>query len=367
MELTIHRGVLLQGIHTVQRAVSTRTTIPVLANILLEAKQDTLKLFATDLEIGIECSIPANIKEKGLTTVPAKLFSELISNFSEEEIYLKTDDEKNLLLINCGGGNYRLNILPADDYPSLPEIKKGVSLKFPSDILKNTIKSVAFAAAPPTEARVALTGVLFEVKGTTLKMVATNAHRLSLKSTNIEKTKNDISRILPTKTLQEVSRLIKDDEEVDITLTENQVKFTTQSVIIYSRCIEGQFPPYEQVIPSSYKRKWKVPTSLVLQATKRISALAKEDTNVVRYKAKGNKLSIETLTQDVGFGVETIDIEQEGEDIEIAFNAEYLLDFLSRADSERLIFELNTETTAVLIKPENEDNYFYIIMPIKTT
>lgn len=365
MELVISRKTLLQGMQTVQRAVATRTTLPILSNILMEAGAGILKLFATDLEIGIECEVNAEVKENGIVTVPAKLLYELVNNFSSEEIYLKTDSEKNLLAISCGEGNYRLNTLTAEEYPSLPEVKKGTNLKFSSSLLKDMIKSTTFAAAPPSEARVVLTGIFFEVKEDTLTMVATNAHRLVVKIAKIKKVKEEVSKILPTKALQELSRLIQDEEEVDILISEKQVKFTLKNALIYSRCIEGQFPPYQQVIPSSHKITWEVKSADILSSTRRVSAIAKEDTNVVRLKTLDNKLSIEALTQDVGFGQETVNIEKKGEDIEIAFNAEYLLDFLQKAESEVLVFELNAPETATVIRPPDEENYFYVIMPIK--
>ncbi|MBT9174917.1 MAG: DNA polymerase III subunit beta [candidate division WS2 bacterium] len=366
MELVISRKILLSGMQTVQRAVAARTTLPILSNILMEARDGILKLFATDLEIRIECEVPAEVKENGIITVPAKLLQELVNNFSSEEMYLKTDEEKQILSISCGEGNYRLNTLTAEEYPSLPEVKKGINLKFSSSLLKDMIKSTIFAAAPSTESRVVLTGVFFEVKEDKLTLVATNAHRLVVKIGEIKKVKEGISKILPTKALQEVSRLIQDEEEVDILISEKQVKFTLKNSLIYSRCIEGQFPPYQQVIPSSIpKITWKVKSADILSSTKRVSSIAKEDTNVVRLRTIDNKLSIEALTQDVGFGQETVNIEKKGEDIEIAFNAEYLLDFLQKAESEILVFELNAPETATVIKPQDEENYFYVIMPIK--
>ena len=366
MQFIIDKKILQEGISITQRAISPRVALPILNNILIDTKKDNIRLASTDLEISIEYNIPTKIKKVGAITVPSKLFSEIINNLPEKDVKIELEEMKNIIRIECGKGIYRLNVLSAEEFPLLPDVKEGIKFSLRQKIIKNLIRSVIFAVAPSIESRVVLTGVLFTIEDGKIKMIATNAHRLVLNQKTTEDINVNFSVIVPGKTLQELARIIeKDDEDLEILISENQIRFKTEKASLYSRLIDGQFPAYQQVIPTEHQKRWAVPTQELVKSVKGASSIALEDTGVIMIKVENNQLEISAVTQDIGEAKETFEIKQEGEDMGISFNVEYFLDFLTHVESKEIIFELIDELSAALLYPSDNKDYLYVIMPIR--
>ena len=287
MKVVLTRGDLLRGVTTVQSAVASKNTMPILANVLLEAKDKRLEFVATDLDMGIRCSVPAEIVEKGNITINAKKLSDIVRELPEATVELEIDDSHKMILV-CQKSNFKVHGLPKDDFPILPEVKKDKVFKIKGSLLQEMTRKTIFAVSTD-ETRYVLNGVFFQVEGGKLRMVATDGHRLAFIQKKLEGKNDDkASVIIPTKTLNELSKVIsdlgkgKEDELiVEIYVTDNQIKFVIEGVEIVSRLIEGQFPNYEQVIPKESDKKIEASVSELSSATRRVAILTSEKSNSI--------------------------------------------------------------------------------------
>src|SRR5581483_1851163 len=286
MKVVLTRADLLKGISTVQSAVAAKNTMPILANVLLEARDKKLEFVATDLDMGIRCSVQAEVVEKGSITINAKKLSDIVRELPEASVDLEIDDSHKMILV-CQKSNFKIHGLPKDDFPILPEVKKDKVFKVKGSLLQEMIRKTIFAVSTD-ETRYVLNGVFFQIEGGKVRMVATDGHRLAFIQKKLEG-KNDekCNVIIPTKTLNELTKVVSDlskgkEEEdviVEITATENQIKFAAGGVEIISRLIEGQFPNYEQVIPKESDKKVEASTSELASATRRVAILTSEKSN----------------------------------------------------------------------------------------
>jgi DNA polymerase-3 subunit beta len=371
MKVVLTRGDLLKGITTVQSAVASKNTMPILANVLLEARDKKLEFVATDLDMGIRCSVQAEIVEKGNITINAKKLSDIVRELPEAQVELEIDDSHKMILV-CKKSNFKIHGLPKDDFPILPEVKKDKVFKIKGSLLQEMIQKTIFAVSSD-ETRYVLNGVFFQVEGSKLRMVATDGHRLAFIEKKIEnKTDNKASVIIPTKTLHElvkaVSELGRGKEEdlmVEVIATDNQIKFVIEDVEIISRLIEGQFPNYEQVIPKESDKKIEASVSNLAAATRRVKILTSEKSNSIRYQAKDNKLTISSKTPDMGEAKEEIDVEYKGEEISIAYNAQYVLDVLKNVGTEAVNIELTQPLSPGILRPKGDADYLCVIMPMR--
>lgn len=379
MKIILPRNGLLRGIQTVQNAVATKNTIPILANVLLEAREKKLELVATDLDLGIRCSVPAEVVDKGSLTVNARKLSDICRELPDANVDLETDENNRLILI-CEKSQFKMNGLPKDDFPILPEVKKEKVLKLEASLLSEMVRKTLYAVSTD-ETRYVLNGVLFVVEGGKLRMVATDGHRLALAERKIDgKVEGKVMAILPTKSLNEFSKIIpegsktrekegKEKKEegpcVEIAVTENQAKFTVGDVEIVTRLIEGQFPNYEQVIPKETDKVLEADTSLLAAATRRVSLLASEKSNSVRYKITQGKLTIQANAPDVGEAREDLDVSYSGAEIQIAFNARYLQDALKNLGTDKVQIELTQPLNPVVLRPKGDKNHLCVVMPMR--
>ena len=268
MKVVLNRSDFLRGINTVQSAVAAKNTMPILANVLLEAKEKKLEFVATDLDMGIRCSVPAEVVEKGSITINAKKLSDIVRELPEASVDLEIDENHKMILV-CQKSNFKIHGLPKDDFPILPEVKKDKLFKVKGSLIQEMIRKTIFAVSTD-ETRYVLNGVFFQAEAGKLRMVATDGHRLAFIQKKVEgKNEDKCSVIIPTKTLNELSKAVseigKDKEEevvVEIMATDNQIKFVVDGVEIISRLIEGQFPNYEQVIPKESDKKVEASTSV---------------------------------------------------------------------------------------------------------
>jgi DNA polymerase III subunit beta len=371
MKVVLTRAELLKGILTVQSAVATKNTMPILANVLLEAREKKLEFVATDLDMGIRCSVSAEIVEKGSITINAKKLSDIVRELPEASVDLEIDENHKMILV-CQKSNFKIHGLPKDDFPILPEVKRDKLFKIKSAVLQEMIRKTLFAVSTD-ETRYVLNGVLFQVEGEKLKMVATDGHRLSFIQKKIEnKSNNQCNVIIPTKALNELSKVITDvakgkeeDGVVEIASTENQIKFIIEGVEIVSRLIEGQFPNYEQVIPKDSDKKIEASTANLAAATRRVSILTSEKSNSIHYQAKDSKLIITAKTPDMGEAREEMDLNYKGEEILIAYNAKYMLDVLKNVGTETISLELSQPLSPGVIRPKGDPDYLCVIMPMR--
>ncbi|MGM0369444.1 MAG: DNA polymerase III subunit beta [Bacillota bacterium] len=367
MKVKIKQEKLYQGIQTAGKAVSSKTTLPILSGILLEAQNNKIKLVGTDLEIGIECFVDAEVETEGSIVLPAKYLTSIVRELPSEEIILTTEDSNNTAQIKCSNSQFNIHGSPSDEFPLLPEVDSGVKFSIGQAKLKEIINQIEFAVSDD-ESKPFLNGGLILVNKETIKLVATDTYRLAYREEEIANTELELDEIIiPSKTLSELSKLLNDtDEEVAISITENQALFKFSGISIVSRLIEGQFPNYKQVIPDQNKTTAVVDKDKLLSATKRASLLAKQDSNIIKINLKSNKLVITANTPEVGQAYEEVAIELQGEETEIAFNAKYLIDCLKVISDEEVNLELSGSLSPGVIKTKNEHEYIYVIMPVRS-
>ncbi len=375
MKVVLTRADLLKGISTVQSAVAAKNTMPILANVLLEARDKKLEFVATDLDMGIRCSVPAEVVEKGSITINAKKLSDIVRELPDASVDLEIDDSHKMILV-CQKSNFKVHGLPKDDFPILPEVKKDKVFKVKGSLLQEMIRKTIFAVSTD-ETRYVLNGVFFQVEGGKLRMVATDGHRLAFISKKLEdKTDEKASVIIPTKTLNELSKVISDMDKgekgkedegvvVEVVTTDNQIKFIIEGVEIISRLIEGQFPNYEQVIPKESDKKVEASTSELASATRRVAILTSEKSNSIRYQVKSGKISISSKTPDMGEAKEEIDVTYKGEEISIAYNAKYVLDVLKNVGTDTVNIELTQALSPGVLRPKGDADYLCVIMPMR--
>jgi DNA polymerase-3 subunit beta len=385
MKIICSQESLLRGIQTVQKGISSRIGLPIYNGILFEANEDNkVHLFATDLEIGIDCYIPAQVITAGSTVIPNRIISELIKKFPEGNIEIECLDD-NITTIRENSSNYKILGFSAEEFSNFPEIKIKTKTKINQKLLKETIQQVIFATSRD-ENRNFLSGALFKIIDNKIEVVTTDSHRLSLKNikpTNIENPSMEgVEVIIPYRALLELSKLLSDNEEVftEVRIGEKQIIFILfpdgqkNSIRIYSRLIEGQFPDYKQIVPNSFKTEIKVNTEDFKDKMERISLFVKEDLNTVKIEIVNKEdnqedgrceIILKAESPSTGEASEKISCFKKGEDITITFNTDYILDVLKIIKTENTIIKMNDPLNPVIITPEEDKDYTYILMPVR--
>ncbi|WP_018249402.1 DNA polymerase III subunit beta [Orenia marismortui] len=367
MRIEINQKEFYEGIQTVSKAVSSKTTLPILSGILLKTEEDKLKVVGTDLEIGIECFIEAHIIKGGSIVLPAKYLTSIVRELPNEKIILTTEASNNTAQIKCDQAQFNIHGSPADEFPILPEIESGVRFTIKQNKFKEIIDQTKFAISKD-ESKPFLTGGLLIIEEGNIKLVSTDTYRLAYREDQINE--KDISAekvIIPNKTLNEIAKLLDNSEDlIEIIITENQILFKFSGVSIVSRLIEGQFPNYKQVIPNKNNTKVVVDKNELLSAAKRASLLAKKDSNIIKINLEKDKLIITSNAPEIGQAYEEVSISLVGQETEIAFNAIYLMDCLKVIDSEEVVLELLGSLSPGVIKSKSEDEYIYVIMPVRS-
>jgi DNA polymerase-3 subunit beta len=361
MKIKISKENLLTGIQTVHNIVSNKTTLPILSNILLETKDNKLKLNATDLDIGISCEVPVDIVGEGGITIPAKRFSDIVKELPQGEITINAK-KNNQVDIEGQACRFKLNGLPKDEFPKFPEFKDKEVFQIDQELLKEMFQLTAFAVSHE-ESRYVLNGVLMEINDNHIKIVATDGRRLAkiqkeLKST----TKKEISVILPIKAVQEIMRNLTDDGDVSFVVGANQVLFDIDSVLIATRVIEGDFPNYNQVIPKETTCKIKVLTKDLLSAIRRANLLSTPDFQAIKFEVFKDKLVISKQTPDIGESREEVPIEYSGEELVVGFNPQYLIDYLKNLNEKHSFMELLGVDKPAIFRMEE---YLYLALPMR--
>ncbi len=364
MKVICARKDLYEGVQTAGRAVSPRTSLPILGHLLMTAEEDKLRIAATDLEIGMECIVEANIQEQGSLTVPAKVLTEFLAALPETDVTISVDDS-NTVEVCCGTSTFSILGLPAEEFPMLPEVRAEVSFTIENDVLRDSIKNTAFAISQD-ESRAILTGILIQVTENGLKLVSTDTHRLCVQDAPLVESLGTVNAIVPGRAMNEIIHVIPGGAgTIDVKIAPNQIMFSVGSTTLISRLIEGQFPNYEKVIPKEHNRKLTVPTAQFMQSVKRIAIVARENANRAILSTENGTLILTAESGNVGRAHEEVEVIKDGEDVRIAFNSKYLLDVLSVIETEAIEVELSGEVSPAVIRPQGKDDYTYVLMPMQ--
>lgn len=369
MKLSCLQENLTHGLSTVSRVVSTTGSLPVLSNVLLKTEDNRLKLQATDLETGITTWVGAKIEEEGEITVPAKIFARLVANLPAGEINLTT--EKMLLYLKSPEVESELNGLSAEEFPNLPEFDESKAFTLEGD-LRQAIEQVVFAAAAD-EGRPILTGILFSGEGKVLTLAGVDGFRLSEKKLALNKEIPSLSVVVPARTLRELSLILGHSEGAPLIyqpVEGNQIMFKVGDVIFSSRLLEGEFPHYQEIIPSDSATKITILRDEFLKGVQLASLFAQGSANIVRLEINPGENSVTACanTQEVGSNRVRIAAEVEGEETKIAFNAKYLTDCLQALDAEKVTFEMTESLKPGIIRPEGTEgpqDYLHVVMPVR--
>jgi DNA polymerase-3 subunit beta len=365
MKITFLSNNLQNKISFLNHAVSTRGQLPILSNFLLEAKNGKLFISATDLEIGISSSLPVNIEKEGKITIPAKNFSDLLSNLENQKITLTLEGET----LNLTGEKVKASFqtMPADDFPKLYEEKGEEVINIKKSEIEEYFLRVVFSAAIDSS-RPALSGVLIDKDKEGTLLVATDGYRLSLQK-NVFKAKEGLNKalVVPARVIKELLSIKEDDENVKFFVSEknNQILFTQGETSLVGRLIEAEYPNYEKIIPTDFNTKTEVSREALQNAIKICSVFARETANIIKFSIDKNKIIVSANSPSVGEDTVEIEAKTIGEENEIAFNAKYLLDVLSAVTEESLVFEMTGPLNPGVFKIKGNDSFLHLIMPIR--
>lgn len=367
MNLTISKEQIINGLQSVQNVVGSRTTLPILSNVLLRAENDRLELTATDLDVTIVCSVEAKVKKPGASTVPVKRLFGIVRELSNNEVDLDVD-EKNTCAVRSGPSFYRINGLSADEFPPLPKFKEDKKVTLNQETLKAMMKKTSFAISND-ESRYVLNGIFISLKDHKMTMVATDGRRLALADEEAdidEKSQGEF--IVPSKTINELNRLLQDKGQVELRFTENQASFTLKdekggSILIITKLIEGNYPNYRQVIPAETKERVPLQREEFLHALRRAEIMTSEKSNSVKLSFGKNKLEITANSPEVGEAKESLAVNYKGPDIAIAFNPRYMIEPLSALANDEVFLELIDELSPGVLKINGP--FLYVVMPMR--
>ena len=361
MKMKILKNDLIKNIQNVQNVISSRTNLPILANILIEAKDNKVKLTSTDLDIGITSTFTSEVEEEGAITVPAKRFNDIVKELPDEDTLINTT-KNNSTTIKCGKCFFKILGLPKEDFPKLPSFNEAPDIVMEQSVLRKMLSMTHFSMSHD-ETRYVLNGALFMFKDKQFIIVATDGKRLSLIKRDVEKEMLNKSIIVPSKTIYELNRALKDEGEVKITFSENQVRFNLGNVAIVSRLIEGEYPNYEQVVPKETKEKVRIQREPFLLGVRRAALLTTQDSQSIKMDILKNKAIISKSNPNIGEAKEEIETTYKGPEIAVGFNPNYLTDVLKVIPKDELEIEiLGSDKPAVI---RIEDWYTYLVLPMQ--
>ena len=372
MKLTITQAQLAYGLGIVSRAVSPRSTLPVLNNILIATDNGRLRLSATNLELGITCWIGANIEEEGSITIPARIFFDLVNTLPADKVNLSLNTRTQTLNIHCGTSNFDIKGIDAQEFPPMPspDLSSGVELNIAD--FKEMIHQVSFAASSE-ESRPVLQGVLMEINNNKLSLAATDGFRISVRTAELSAPQdNPVKVIIPARSLSELARIATDGNETVTMIVppdRGQAIFHMKNAELVTQLIEGNFPDYRAIIPRSFKTRTVISTNEFLKACRQAEIIAREGNNVIRLNfqpqdgAPGT-VEFSTQSEEMGSGEIVVDANIEGPELLIAFNVRYLSEVLEVIGTPNTILETNANNTPGLLSPVGNDNFRHVIMPM---
>src|SRR5262245_1163138 len=367
MELVVRKTDLLRELQLFQGIVERKNTIPILANVLMEAKDDEVRFLATDLEVGLRSKCTASVSKSGALTLPAKKFYEIIKALPETDIRIAED--KGGVKVAAERFDSRMQTLPREDFPTLPESGGAQGATLSSSALKEMVAKTQFAITGE-DTRYFLNGALFVLRPDEMSLVATDGHRLALVSVPREGAADadEVKAILPKKTLGELARLLQEGaSDIRYERGENHLFFHVGDRLLISRMIDGQFPAYERVIPKNNDKRIEFERDRVTNAVKRVALLSNERSRAVKFQIDKGKVDVTSSSPYLGEAKETLPVEYAGAPMQICFNAQYVLDFLSAVSTDLVSLELKDEMSQAVMKPVAAEGYeyTYVIMPMR--
>jgi DNA polymerase III subunit beta len=368
MKLTITREQLQEGLVAVAASVPAKTTLPILSNILLEATKDGIRLSGTDLDIAVSTTVSASVDQEGAITLPARKLVEIVRELPSAAIRLTASGEQRVT-IECGRSKFRLLGLPREEFPAFPTVKFDGSWRTSSKDLQKLIAHVAFAASTE-ESRPILNGVLWELRPERMRMVATNGHRLARMDVPTPPSGNTAQAdlIVPPKALEQIRRLFRADEEVEIAKSENHLGFRSPTTQIFTRLIEGPYPNYEQVIPRENDKSATADKAAFASALRRMSIVASDQTHRIRMAFANGSCKLSVQTPDLGEAQEEITVSYDGDPLEIGFNASYLLEILKYIPTDEVRLTFKAPERAATCEPvgwNDPSSYLTLVMPLR--
>ena len=369
MELVVRKNDLLRELQLFQGIVERKNTIPILANVLMEAKGNEVRFLATDLEVGLRSRCDAAVAKGGSLTLPAKKLYEIVKALPETDIRIA--EEKGGVKVAAEHFDSRMQTLPREDFPTLPEASTAPTATLPRSALREMVSKTQFAITGE-DTRYFLNGALFVLRPDSMSLVATDGHRLALvtvpRDPKASKDADEIKAILPKKTLGELARLLSEgDEDIKYERGENHLFFEVGGRLLISRMIDGQFPAYERVIPKNNDKRIDFERDRLTNAVKRVALLSNERSRAVKFQIDRNKVDVTSSSPEVGEAHETLDVDYSGAALQICFNAQYVLDFLSAVTSDVVSLDLKDEVSQAVLKPVGAEgyDYTYVIMPMR--
>jgi DNA polymerase-3 subunit beta len=360
MEITVRKSDLVKELSLVQGIVERKNSIPILSNVLAEARAGEVRIAATDLDVSLRCGCAADVKTEGSITLGAKKLYEIVRSLPDSDVRIKVLADS-WATIDCERVSFKMAGLPREDFPTLPEGKPSKGVEIPAEVLRDLISRTAFAITAE-DARYYLAGALLLLDKDGASMVATDGHRLSY-----AQRKKPQRVLVPRKAIQELARLLETEDSATFQQVENHLVFGVGARTLSSKMIEGQFPAFEKVIALAGDKKVELQTSGLATAIRRVSLLSSERSRAVRLTLGDGKLDLSASSPDLGEAKESLTAEYKGAGVEIGFNAQYVLDFLAAAGTDSVSLELKDHESQGLFRPQGESatDYRYIVMPMR--
>lgn len=377
MKFKITRQNLHNGLASVSSSIPSKTTLPVLSNILFETTDDGVWMSGTDLDVSVRVKIPAEIQEAGRLTAPGKKMQEIVRELPDQPVEVSTRGDQ--IELSCGRSRFKLNGLPADEFPTLPGVDFEQSVSVSGENLQDLIHRTSFAVSTE-ESRPILNGVLWELRDGSMRMVATNGHRLARRGVNTGSGSGTVASmdfIVPPAALAQVQRLLKDADEIQVAWDQgadgakkNHLGFRSEGTEVYTRLIEGSYPNYEQVIPKDNDRFAVVDKKALSQAVRRMAVVASDQTHRIRLTFEEGRVHLNVLTPDLGEGHDELEVDFSGDSLEIGFNANYLQEVLRYMPTDEVRLTFKAPERAATMEPvtadgEPEIDYLCLVMPLR--
>jgi DNA polymerase-3 subunit beta len=362
MKFSVTKEKLLEALQQVQNVVSTRTTLPILSNVLLQANENDLYLTTTDLDVGVRGTCEAQVDKAGATTLPARRVFNIIRELPSSEIQVDVDG-KNAASIRSGQSFFKILGLPEDEFPPLPKFEGAKVVTMRQKDLRDGLRKTSYAISTD-ETRYVLNGVLFSFKDNKLTLVATDGRRLAMAEIELEFPRSHESDlIIPTKAVTELQRLLTDDGDVKVSMANGQIAFDLNKTLLVSKLIEGNYPNYKQVIPAEAKERVKLEREMFLNSLRRVSLLASDKSHSVKLHFSKNNLDITANTPEVGEAKESLAVPYKGREFSIAFNPEFLMAPLRALTEDEVFLDLIDEMSPGVVKIQTP--FLYVIMPMR--
>jgi DNA polymerase III, beta subunit len=362
MKFSVTKEKLLEGLQQVQNVVSTRTTLPILSNVLLQADGNEIHLTTTDLDVGVRGSCEAQVDKEGATTLPARRLFNIVRELPSSEIQFDVDG-KNAASIRSGQSFFKILGLPEEEFPPLPKFEDAKVVTIRQKDLRDGLRKTSYAISTD-ETRYVLNGVLFSFKDNKLTLVATDGRRLAMVEIELEFPRShEMDIVVPTKAVTELQRLLSDDDDVKVSMGSGQIAFDLSKTLLVSKLIEGNYPNYRQVIPAETKERVKMERETFLNSLRRVSLLASDKSNSIKLNFSKNNIDITANTPEVGEAKESLAVQYKGRDFSIAFNPEFLMAPLRNLSEDEIFLDLIDEMSPGILKIQTP--FLYVLMPMR--